>query len=482
MEMQHATFLDAVPASTGYRRKMHQAEGKIFKISHLSDVAFSSRRPTFADHRNPITERHSLHINALGNSSGRSSKGSVPRTPRSSLGKRDISSPQPTSQNVRVNVCVRVRPLNALEKRTKQVDAWSYGNDEIFQTYIPWDKDKESKRKSKKKEVELSASFVSVSWRTRAMNFRFDKIFLPEENNEDIHDYVGTKVVDFVMKGYHGCLFAYGQTSAGKTHTIHGAKTDGDTPSDKQSEIREKKARIDQLMRVILKSSKATMPKEMNQVICEKLQKGQISLDEFTHIRRVIAASQKTEDLPSGMRRPSGIRRPTSRAFETKTFVKRSTSFADKFSAAQNSKKKMLANSNVEEMLETLKEVSEAQAIEISRLNKENEELRRMNAEKDEALNEWDMYYQNEQNKPTHDTDQLAAQLLAMETKMETDTAKHQSEVARLQEEIERLKSGRLGSSTSTTTTTTTTTAQIAKGSGESDGEQLLPAPFRLFD
>ncbi len=28
------------------------------------------------------------------------------------------------------------------------------------------------------------------------------------------------------MNGYHGCIFAYGQTSSGKTYTIHGTQSD----------------------------------------------------------------------------------------------------------------------------------------------------------------------------------------------------------------------------------------------------------------
>ncbi|GAB5367896.1 hypothetical protein AAMO2058_001271300 [Amorphochlora amoebiformis] len=126
-----------------------------------------------------------------------------------------IASPQSRNkQNVRVNVCVRVRPLNNLEKRTGQVEAWSIEGKEIFQTYLPWEEGKSKNGRD------------GPTKKQQAVNFRFDKIFNPGESNEDVHKHVGTTVVDFVMKGYHGCLFAYGQTSAGKTHTIHGYASD----------------------------------------------------------------------------------------------------------------------------------------------------------------------------------------------------------------------------------------------------------------
>jgi hypothetical protein len=38
--------------------------------------------------------------------------------------------------------------------------------------------------------------------------------------------------VSNVMDGYHGCIFAYGQTSSGKTHTIHGVDGDPGTAAD----------------------------------------------------------------------------------------------------------------------------------------------------------------------------------------------------------------------------------------------------------
>ena len=113
-------------------------------------------------------------------------------------------------QKVRVNVCVRVRPMNKLELQTKQVEAWGVDGKEIFQTFTPWDKAPRGPKGRAKD----------------SPSFKFDKIFLPDETNADVHDETGSKVIEYVMKGYNGCIFAYGQTSAGKTHTVHGSEYD----------------------------------------------------------------------------------------------------------------------------------------------------------------------------------------------------------------------------------------------------------------
>ena len=79
-----------------------------------------------------------------------------------------------------------------------------------LQTFSPWDKAPRGQ-----------------SGRTKdSPSFKFDKIFLADETNADVHDETGSKVIDYVMKGYNGCIFAYGQTSAGKTHTVHGSEYD----------------------------------------------------------------------------------------------------------------------------------------------------------------------------------------------------------------------------------------------------------------
>lgn len=39
---------------------------------------------------------------------------------------------------------------------------------------------------------------------------------------EDIYNETAASIIDSVLEGYNGTIFAYGQTGAGKTHTMAG--------------------------------------------------------------------------------------------------------------------------------------------------------------------------------------------------------------------------------------------------------------------
>lgn len=51
--------------------------------------------------------------------------------------------------------------------------------------------------------------------------FTFDRIFAPEASQQDVFHMV-SDLVQSALDGYHVCLFSYGQTGAGKTHTMQG--------------------------------------------------------------------------------------------------------------------------------------------------------------------------------------------------------------------------------------------------------------------
>ena len=53
-------------------------------------------------------------------------------------------------------------------------------------------------------------------------NFTFDAVFAANVEQKNIYDICASSVVDSVLNGYNGTIFAYGQTGAGKTHTMEG--------------------------------------------------------------------------------------------------------------------------------------------------------------------------------------------------------------------------------------------------------------------
>jgi centromeric protein E len=100
-----------------------------------------------------------------------------------------------------LSVAIRVRPLNEREKSNGQSFVWKIRDNTIEQT---WQKSN-SKRK--------------------LATYDFDRVFGPTTKNDEVYDKVVKDIVKKAMEGYHCSVFAYGQTSCGKTHTIHGTKS-----------------------------------------------------------------------------------------------------------------------------------------------------------------------------------------------------------------------------------------------------------------
>uniref|UniRef100_A0A1B6E6U1 Kinesin heavy chain n=1 Tax=Clastoptera arizonana TaxID=38151 RepID=A0A1B6E6U1_9HEMI len=52
--------------------------------------------------------------------------------------------------------------------------------------------------------------------------YLFDKVFKPNATQEKVYSEAAKSIVSDVLCGYNGTIFAYGQTSSGKTHTMEG--------------------------------------------------------------------------------------------------------------------------------------------------------------------------------------------------------------------------------------------------------------------
>ena len=62
--------------------------------------------------------------------------------------------------------------------------------------------------------------------------FTFDKVFGEKSSTKDVYDNAARNIVDSVMTGLNGTIFAYGQTSSGKTYTMQGAGNIDASPED----------------------------------------------------------------------------------------------------------------------------------------------------------------------------------------------------------------------------------------------------------
>ena len=106
----------------------------------------------------------------------------------------------------RIRVTVRMRPMNEREKSAPSCyEQFRQSGKSTLTEYTPAGQPKPNTTQS------------------------FDHVFGPASSTDDIFDTVGRQIVDSTLQGINGTIFAYGQTSSGKTFTMNGDE-DGDFP------------------------------------------------------------------------------------------------------------------------------------------------------------------------------------------------------------------------------------------------------------
>ena len=114
-------------------------------------------------------------------------------------------------------MCVRVRPLVRNEHDANEMLAFSWEGNTITQLSAA------SMGHRKSSMIGTQGRTTDTSGNT-TVSYTFDHLFAPEDTNVQIYESLVEHVVAQAMEGYHGAVFAYGQTSSGKTFTMHGTK------------------------------------------------------------------------------------------------------------------------------------------------------------------------------------------------------------------------------------------------------------------
>ncbi|KAB1269803.1 Kinesin heavy chain isoform 5A [Camelus dromedarius] len=68
----------------------------------------------------------------------------------------------------------------------------------------------------------LSADICHLLFPLQGKPYVFDRVFPPNTTQEQVYHACAMQIVKDVLAGYNGTIFAYGQTSSGKTHTMEG--------------------------------------------------------------------------------------------------------------------------------------------------------------------------------------------------------------------------------------------------------------------
>mmetsp|Transcript_4010 Transcript_4010/g.10341 ORF Transcript_4010/g.10341 Transcript_4010/m.10341 type:complete len:700 (-) Transcript_4010:21-2120(-) len=74
--------------------------------------------------------------------------------------------------------------------------------------------------------VEVPDAGTSVYVPNTGSTFVFDRVFRWDANQKEVYEYAAKPVINSVLRGFNGTVFAYGQTSSGKTYTMEGPDID----------------------------------------------------------------------------------------------------------------------------------------------------------------------------------------------------------------------------------------------------------------
>jgi Kinesin motor domain len=113
-----------------------------------------------------------------------------------------VATAEQESQHLSVRVMARFRPVQKREEKSDSATEFDINYDD--------------------NERKVSLRQAASGRPTTERDYTFDKVFGPDATNQYVYDHVAKSIVDDVVKGYNGTVFAYGQTSSGKTYSMFG--------------------------------------------------------------------------------------------------------------------------------------------------------------------------------------------------------------------------------------------------------------------
>ncbi|KAH6569061.1 hypothetical protein BASA62_005099 [Batrachochytrium salamandrivorans] len=129
--------------------------------------------------------------------------------------------------SVGVSVAIRLRPLNSRERVVGDTGgAWAHDSSRIWTVAAGDQQQQPVHSATASPSTTNNASINTGPGAFGSTTYTFDHIFGQDSVTTDVYNTLAADLVESCMTGVNGTIFAYGQTSSGKTHTMMGDRSE----------------------------------------------------------------------------------------------------------------------------------------------------------------------------------------------------------------------------------------------------------------
>lgn len=125
------------------------------------------------------------------------------------------------NSNQMIKVCVRIKPIQEFQGNKESKLAWDWTEDNQIKPSSVHIASNPSQFYNRRP---LQGINNANDANSLPLHYSFDYVFGPQKRNEDIFSLCIKDIVHDSMRGIHGSIFSYGQTSSGKTFTMNGVE------------------------------------------------------------------------------------------------------------------------------------------------------------------------------------------------------------------------------------------------------------------
>ncbi|KAJ3232325.1 Kinesin-like protein kif21b [Chytriomyces hyalinus] len=144
------------------------------------------------------------------------------RSSVSQLTSADVAGTALNYNQMAVKVVVRVRNVYTYQNQNQNASRPGTGTSSIDSKTPSVDDPQKVCINLSSPELSNKLEIVDPKGEKGGRSFNFDSVFGMETNQETVYEVAVHPLIQKCLEGYNGCVFAYGQTASGKTHTMAG--------------------------------------------------------------------------------------------------------------------------------------------------------------------------------------------------------------------------------------------------------------------